>query len=573
MKKCKTDLCSRNVIRILLTMIAAAGFLSAGLQAEASIILYPGPAPCNSTLQACINAANSGDIVETDAGYLDESISINKSLTLMPVPGRGYVAFGGGVTPRAVNITNGPNGETVKVVLQQLLIDPGYISVGFYEGTGHSVTIRQSGITANMTSTGTRGIDLDIRTSADINIEGNLIQSFGYPIDLLTVGNPGDSISLDVVGNRIYGSNSAFSSQGIDLDLRGSGTVQATVQSNVIWGVAYCNCGNPAAIGISSSDSVQSYIRIGNNTIDQAGGIGIMDTGASGTSTQQLYVNNNIVTHCTSGMWLPPFDSDVYVSHNYNDFFANTGSNIYGGYQPGPQTYNFDPLNADQGFGYYVPQPNSPAIDLGSASAPAGVAQYDSFSQPRIMGFNVDLGAIEAAQIPNDNHILHSEEFGSFLLPSGYTYLKGTWIVDAHSLIASTGEKAMMLGSPGFAGCDYCRFETTLRTGGFSKTSMWVKAWYTDKKNLVELIVKEGSDKLILRQKVNGKVVNKTAVKATLEPFTPYQFRILQDGLNFLVYLDGTQVITMPVTGTPFGTFGFQAKGSYAYFEKVYIYR
>lgn len=569
MKKLKTGVRSR--IGVLL-LIVTAGLLSAALQAEASVIIYPSTAPCNSTLQACIDAAGSGDVIETDAGYLDESISIDKSLTLMPVPGRTFVAFGGGVTPRSVYITNGPNGETVNVVLQQLLIDPGYVHVGFYQGTGHSVTIRQSTITANMTSTGTRGIDLDVRTAAVIKIEENLIQSFGYPIYLLTLGNPGDSISLNVVGNRIFGANSSFSSQGIDLDLRGSGSVQATVLSNVIWGVAYCNCGNPAAIGISSSDSVQSYIRVGNNTIDQSGGIGIMDAGASGTSTQQLYVNNNIVTHCSSGMWLPAFDSDVYISHNYNDYFGNTGANNYGGYQPGPQTYNFDPLNADQGFGYYVLQPNSPAIDLGNASAPAGVSQYDSFLRPRLLGFNVDLGAIETVQVPNNNYLLLAEEFGTLQLPPDFTYVKGAWMVDAYSLIAPAGEKSMMLGTPGFGGCTYCRIETTLRTGGTSKTSMWIRGWYTDKKNQVELIVKEGSDKLILRQKLNGKVVNKTAVKVTLEPFTPYAFRLLYDGLNFLVYVDGTQVMTLPASGLPFGTFGFQAKGSYAYFENVYIY-
>ena len=568
MKRLEMNCVSKLVFRL----VFVTAVLAAASPAMASIVVYPGAAPCNSTLQGCINAVSSGDVIQTNASYIDESISINKSLTLMPFPGETFVALGGGVTPRSVNITNGPNGETVNVVLSQLLIDPGYINIDFQLGSGHSVAIRDSLITAALNSTGTRGIDLDVRTSASIIIERNLIQSHGYPIYFLTLGNLGDSISLSVISNRIYGGNSAYSSAGIDLDMRGAGAVQATVQSNVIWGVAYCNCGNPTAIGIYTTDSVQGYVRVGNNTIDQVGGVGIYDVGAFGTSSQQTFINNNIITHCTSGMVLPAYDSDLYISHNYNDFFANTGSNIYGGYLPGPQTYNFDPLNADQGFGAYALQPNSPAIDLGNASAAGGISLADASFKPRVLGFNVDLGANESSFVSGFEYMILREEFGTHQLPSEYTYPKGTWMDDAYSLIGYGDKKAAFVASPALAGCDTCKIEAIVKTGNNSGSRMWVQGWYIDKKNLVELLIKEGSDKLVLRQKLNGAVVTKTKVSAPLEPFAEYRIKLIYDGFNFLVFLNGTQVITMPSTGSPYGTFGFQSKGDYGYLGNIYIH-
>lgn len=551
---------------VLLLLVSAAG---------ASIVIYPGNAPCNSTLQACIDSADPGDVIQTDANSIDENISINKSLTLMPAPGRLHVSIGGGSTTRVINIGAGPSGETVKVTLAQLLIDPGVIDIGLYSGTGHEVTLRDCLVTAFTGLTGTRGIWMDVRTSANINIERSLIQTDGYPIYFGTLGNPGDVISLSVTGNRITGINSPFSSAGIIVDLRGAGTAQASIRSNVIWDVAFCNCGNPTALEVFSMDTVIGYVDIGNNTIDHAGGPGILAVGALGTSVQQVYINNNIVTNSTMGIRLPLSNPNVSISHNYNDFFGNTGANTYGGYPPGPQTFSFDPLNADQGYGYYALQTNSPAIDAGNASAPTGVSLYDSTLKPRIFGSNVDLGALESSFVNGSEYMILAEEFGSLMLPAGFTYLKGAWIADAFSLISSGG-KAAFLASPAFPGCATCRIETLLKTPGEANSGlpskMFVQGWYSDKNNLVELIVKEGSDKLLLRQKVNGTIVNKTKVTAGLNPFDEYRLRMLYDGVNFLVYLNGVPVITMPAAGSPFGTFGFQSKGAPGYIENVYVH-
>src|SRR5688500_1505419 len=56
---------------------------------SAGTITWSGPAsPCGSTLQACINGAAAGDIVEVATNVpINEDITINKSLELTAAPG------------------------------------------------------------------------------------------------------------------------------------------------------------------------------------------------------------------------------------------------------------------------------------------------------------------------------------------------------------------------------------------------------------------------------------------------------------------------------------------------------
>ena len=44
---------------------------------------YPGPAPCNTTLQACVSAASNGDVISVTAGtYITNQINITRSIRL-----------------------------------------------------------------------------------------------------------------------------------------------------------------------------------------------------------------------------------------------------------------------------------------------------------------------------------------------------------------------------------------------------------------------------------------------------------------------------------------------------------
>lgn len=64
----------------LFTLLLLVGL---SLPTMASVRIWPGSAPCNGTLQACINAATSGDtvLIATNAA-INENLTINKSLVV-----------------------------------------------------------------------------------------------------------------------------------------------------------------------------------------------------------------------------------------------------------------------------------------------------------------------------------------------------------------------------------------------------------------------------------------------------------------------------------------------------------
>ncbi|HVT32111.1 MAG TPA: hypothetical protein VHE32_05670, partial [Rhodanobacteraceae bacterium] len=67
----------------------AVAAIVAAMPVAASALTWPGPAPCNTTLQDCIESAADGDTLEvaTD-GPIAESVEIfAKSLTLRPAAG------------------------------------------------------------------------------------------------------------------------------------------------------------------------------------------------------------------------------------------------------------------------------------------------------------------------------------------------------------------------------------------------------------------------------------------------------------------------------------------------------
>src|SRR5579885_946666 len=98
--------------------------------------LYAGPggapAPCNTTLQACINGAFPGDTIEIATNArIDESLTIDKSLSL--ISGGGFAPLIGSAnpaTPDGVAVSAG-GGTSVSVILKGIDFDAASISVDF----------------------------------------------------------------------------------------------------------------------------------------------------------------------------------------------------------------------------------------------------------------------------------------------------------------------------------------------------------------------------------------------------------------------------------------------------------
>jgi hypothetical protein len=113
-----------------------------------------------------------------------------------------------------------------------------------------------------------------------------------------------------------------------------------------------------------------------------------------------------------------------------------------------------------------------------------------------------------------------------------------------------------------------------MRTADGSFNKVWMLGWYVDKKNTMELLMKEESDRWILKQRVNGSVVAKTKGIKTIAPNTDYAVRITFDGNSFKVFVDdfATPLFTLtPQAVVPVGTVGLKVKNTIGSFDYVTI--
>jgi hypothetical protein len=115
--------------------------LATSAAADAAIRTWPGPAPCNTTLQACIVGADAGDAVEVASnGTIVESLEIfGKSLTLRAAAGFSPVLQAGAFSD---SIDAFGADAQVAIVIEGLTIRDGTITA-YQRGSGpFGVTIR-----------------------------------------------------------------------------------------------------------------------------------------------------------------------------------------------------------------------------------------------------------------------------------------------------------------------------------------------------------------------------------------------------------------------------------------------
>lgn len=167
---------------------------------------------------------------------------------------------------------------------------------------------------------------------------------------------------------------------------------------------------------------------------------------------------------------------------------------------------------------------------------------------------------------------LFCDDFENGILDPNWTYTKPTWNETGGNLIgAPAGGKAEAFASPVFsAGCSLCTVETGIRTAGGPQNSIWLFAWYKDKANFVELIMKEEKDRWILKQHSAGAVVAKAKGVAPILPNVFYSVKISYDGAKFTLTVDGAVLATTVAGAAPSGTVGYRVKrttGSFAFIQ------
>lgn len=167
---------------------------------------------------------------------------------------------------------------------------------------------------------------------------------------------------------------------------------------------------------------------------------------------------------------------------------------------------------------------------------------------------------------------LFCDDFENGVLDPSWTYIKPAWTESGGTLIgAPTGRKAIAIASPAFGGCGSCTVEAPMQSAGGIGNRVWLLAWYVDKGNTIELMMKEENDRWILKQRVGGPVVVKAKGVLAIDPGVSYDARIVFDGAQFQVFINNALLITLPKAGgtTPFGTVGFESKNTTAAFQSI----
>jgi hypothetical protein len=215
-------------------------------------------------------------------------------------------------------------------------------------------------------------------------------------------------------------------------------------------------------------------------------------------------------------------------------------------------------LNADGSFTY------TPNTDYVGA---------DSFTYHANDG--VDDSNVATVNITVNQTCLFCDDFNDGTTDPNWTYVKPTWTEGGGNLMGTPVKKrATAVATPVFAGCQMCSMEASMQTAGGVSNKLWLLGWYVDKRNTMELLMKEENERWVLKQRVNGRVVAKAKGIKTIDPNTAYAARIVFDGTSFQVFVDDfvTPLFTLTPQGSvPTGTVGFSVKNTTGSFDYVTV--
>ena len=384
----------------LIRMLAPVALVAMAVPAWSATLTYPGAAPCNTTLQACITGAASGDVVEIATNTpIDEDLAINKSLTLQPAAGFAPT-IGGGATFRVVNFSNlGSSGSAETLLIERLSFSLAQVRGFVSQGSGHSITIRDNVIFLEIDHNNTPAIEIDTRVALTGVISGNRITSIGQGIRLWAITPAPQAVDYTVERNVIDTSLPAQSNNGISLDFRGQGSYAARIFSNVLDRVGGCNCGGNAGLSLLVLETPQVVASITNNTVSgtqTANGFNFRVDDPAATLTINLF--NNIATFGEGRGFdfLNLGGGPITLLADQNDSFGNADPDEFAGLPTGTVLHKL-PQFVNASAGDLRLLPTSPLINSGVNAPSGGTSTLDAAGAPRLQGVGIDVGAYEQA--------------------------------------------------------------------------------------------------------------------------------------------------------------------------------
>jgi hypothetical protein len=391
--------------------------------AGTTVWTWPGPSPCNTTLQACIAHASSGEIVEIASnGPITESIEISgKSLNLRPASGFTPVFQASASSIDAIDAFGGDT--LVGIVIEGMTVRDGTITA--YQGGSGSfyVTIRDNvieaeGLDANRTGIAIRPfgssptgdvhftvmdneINLGFLQGDDIaaigvddlpgpttgTIEGNAILGGGTwsTLGAIRMRNSVGTAEVELSYNRVAATG--YNGGIVLMQDDPTGTLDARIVNNLVTGTIDITGPQPGAISLLATAgnlhaSVLGNTLAGNDT-------GFIATASPGASLTGALANTLVADNSVHGVMIGATIAAGFAN-DHNLVFGN-GANDF---TPGPGTVQADPLFL--GAGNFHPRGNSPVRDAGNTGWTTDIPT-DLDGAPRVIGTAVDIGAWELA--------------------------------------------------------------------------------------------------------------------------------------------------------------------------------
>jgi serine protease AprX len=165
------------------------------------------------------------------------------------------------------------------------------------------------------------------------------------------------------------------------------------------------------------------------------------------------------------------------------------------------------------------------------------------------------------------------DDFEDGVLDPNWTYIKQGWSESSGNLIGTpTGRKAIAVASPLFPGCLNCSVQAQMLTMGGVGNRVWLLAWYVDKANTIELMMKQETGRWVLKQRSGKRIVAKQKAVSSISVGVVYTVVVSYNGTQFDVTLDGSPLMTLTPVGTvPSGTVGFQVKSTTGQFGEIIV--
>jgi len=313
---------------------------------------FPGAAPCDTTLQNCINGSTDGDTIDLQSGVYTESLTLNKAVSL--------IGAGAGST-----ILQAPPGQRVLLVsgvmnsptrISNLMIRGGNAGAanggGIFLATGAQPLIQDIQVTANSAQSGggiyasssitLSNVTLDNNSATNgsggglyaasnvlaVNsiIQANTVITNGNGGGMLVVGNLAGT-NLDFIGNAVH---NGYDGGGLYVSGALTMTNGQFAQNQTTRSKGYGGGGGAISFGLTN---ITGTMFISNTSSDWGGGayLAYFSNTQPSTLTNVQFISNTANSGGGGGLFMW-FDSDL----NNVEFRANLasyrGGGVYAGY-------------------------------------------------------------------------------------------------------------------------------------------------------------------------------------------------------------------------------------------------